>query len=47
MNSTIVFNLRKHGPVFQAVASITQLAIENREPLFDVECNETADFAEI
>jgi hypothetical protein len=40
-------NLRKHGPVFRAVASITQLAIENGEPLFDVEYNDTDHFAEL
>jgi hypothetical protein len=29
------------------VASITQLAIENGEPLFDVEYNDTVHFAEL
>ena len=40
-------NLRKHGPVFWAVASISQLAIENGEPLVDVEYNDTVHFAEL
>ena len=40
-------NLRKDGPVFWAMSSITQIAIENGEPLFDVEYNDTVHFAEL
>ena len=40
-------NLTKHGSVFRAVASITQLAIENGEPLFDVEYNGITHFEEL
>ena len=47
LNSLFWHNLRKHDPVFQAVASIAQLAIENGEPLFDVEYNDSVHFEEL
>ena len=46
LHRVFLHNLRKHGHVFWAVASITQIVIENGEPLFDVEYNDTVLFAE-
>ena len=37
-------NVEKHGPVFRAVAVITQLAFENGEPLFGVGYNDSTHY---
>jgi hypothetical protein len=36
-------DIGKHGDVFRCVAVLTQLAIENGEPLFEVEYNDLYD----
>ena len=36
---TYCHDITQHGYVFQAVAAIVQIAIENGEPLFEVECS--------
>jgi hypothetical protein len=39
LHDTFCHDLVKHGSVFRAVAVITQVAIENGEPLFSVDYN--------
>jgi hypothetical protein len=47
LHRVIWHKLRKHGPVFWAVASNTKFAMENGEPLFYVEYNDTVHFAQL
>lgn len=44
LHRTFRHHVSKHGPVFRAVAVITQLALENGEPLFGVAYNERDHF---
>jgi DDE superfamily endonuclease len=40
-------NIDKHGRIFRAVAVITQLAIENGEPLFDVSYDDRVNYNQL
>ena len=44
LSRTFRHDRRLHGSVFRAVAVLTQLAIENGEPLFEVVYNENVAF---
>lgn len=40
LNEKFRHDMRKHGDVFRAVAVVTQLSIQNGEPLFSVDYND-------